>query len=615
MMCKAISISISIFFVRMKYVSEHLKPHKIISAPHHFTLALLLSPIHAFHVHYQKKYHLNYIHAKKLFTFDVGLLLACFVLAISAYFWFTYDPTISRFIDIRISPEITNQTGIIRSGEHLTYTAIVTNNAPIALHDAVLFFEMPKGFILEDGSFENNIDILNTQETRTFTIKGYLLEPVENEHHVSAVIKYRQENEKFFEEKIFTIIQNLRGSIVLGKLELPKSTVLNSPTPFTLSITNDNHEKIDKIVIPLTQKDVTFVAEKDHKITDSEWVIENLEPQETRTLSGMLSVQKETVSNIFLTPYIVSPNNERVAQKNVSADISIVTPALEVSSSWNDLAPMNPADERELTIRMKNTGKTTLENIQIEIPLANTGISLIRLTSENGGVIKNGTYTLNAPFTTLEPNTERSITLRIDAPLRVDSGTNISLTPDPTTVFTIANTATQVRVPVAVVPIPIGTLLTLSAESRYYTQEGDQLGRGPLPPIVGQETKYWALITISNSTNNIRNLNFSAILPNHVSFTGRASVSHDGMPAYNETNRKITWSLPQLNAHDTAGIYMELALTPSESQAGTSPKLLESISISAQDDFTGTQIQEVSPALDTTIPKDDIGNKKGVTVI
>lgn len=601
----------------MQYVSNHLKPHKIISAPHHFTLAVLLSPIHAGEMYYKRKYHLNFVHAKKLFFFDIGLVAACFVLAFSTYFWFVYDPTISRLVDLRLTTETHNETGIIRSGEHVAYSATVTNNAEIALHDAVLSFQMPRGFIVEAGSLDTTLDILEPNETQTVTIEGFLFENVDTDHHVSAIIRYRQENNQLPEQKIRTIIQNLRGSVILTKLSTAPSAVLGAPTTFTLEVTNDDHHSAAKVIVPLKQDGVRFVPAISPTIAiiNDEWIIENLSPKATATLSGTMVIEQETVSVLTLTPLLLNPNNERITQRSVKAPITIVKPSINVSSNWNNTAPMNPADERELTITIKNTGQATLDNINIEIPLANTGMSLVRLTSENGGTIKNGTYTVRAPFATLEPNTERSMTLRIDAPLRVDSGTNISLKPDPFVIATIAGTdSATIRTAVPVTPIPISTLVTLSAESRYYTEEGDQLGRGPLPPMVGEETKYWALIAIGNSTNGLDDVRFSATLPDHVSYTGRTSVSHGDAPVYTPSSKKVTWNLSRLEARDTAGIYMELALMPSEGQRNTSPKLLENINISATDAFTNIAIQKTAPALDISIPKDEIGNQRGTVV-
>lgn len=568
-------------------------------------------------MYYQKKYHLNFIHAKKLFFFDLNLVLACFVLAFSAYIWFTYDPTVSRFVDITVQAETHNDTGIIRSGEHVSYVATVQNNADIALHDAVLSFQMPRGFVVQTGSVDTALDILEPGETQTVSIEGYLFESVDVEHHVSAVVRYRQENSQLPEQKIFTIIQNLRGSVVSSSISTPPSIILGTEFPVRIAVKNTDHHDAKNVIVPLTFDGIMFTPDNTatQTIRNNEWVLPLLNPNEEQILIGTARVEKNNLSTIRITPLITDPNNVRVTQRSAQSSFLIVTPSLRVTSQWNDTAPLTPGEERELTLTIKNTGQVPLERISVEIPLANTSMSVIRLTSENGGTIRNSVYSLNAPFTTLEPDSERTMVLRLDAPLRVDTGTNISLSPNPTIVSYMNGVPnTPIKTAVQVAPLPISSLVTLSAESRYYTDEGDQLGRGPLPPVVGEETKYWALITIHNTTNNINSVTFSATLPEHVVFTGRTSVSHGDLPLFSPSSRTISWSLPRLTARDSAGIYMELALTPTTGQRGTSPILLQNISMKATDGFTNVTIQKTAPAIDISIPKDEIGSQKGIHV-
>ena len=49
--------------------------------------------------------------------------------------------------------------------------------------------------------------------------------------------------------------------------------------------------------------------------------------------------------------------------------------------------------------------------------------------------------------------------------------------------------------------LPVATEVAMQNSIRYYTEEGDQLGRGPLPPQVGETTKYWVFVQITNTTN------------------------------------------------------------------------------------------------------------------
>ena len=86
----------------MLFVTQHLTRHHFFHAPHKWFLALLISPIHFAEIHYKKKYHLNFKHAKKLFAFDMILLSSIIVLIIATSFWFFYNPNIVDQINLSI---------------------------------------------------------------------------------------------------------------------------------------------------------------------------------------------------------------------------------------------------------------------------------------------------------------------------------------------------------------------------------------------------------------------------------------------------------------------------------------------------------------------------------
>ncbi len=80
----------------MQFFEKHFNKHHLLHSPHKWFLALLVSPIHTAEMHYKKRYHINFIHAKNLFVFDITLILSIVLLAIGSIFWFTYDPTVTK---------------------------------------------------------------------------------------------------------------------------------------------------------------------------------------------------------------------------------------------------------------------------------------------------------------------------------------------------------------------------------------------------------------------------------------------------------------------------------------------------------------------------------------
>jgi len=87
----------------------------------------------------------------------------------------------------------------------------------------------------------------------------------------------------------------------------------------------------------------------------------------------------------------------------------------------------------------------------------------------------------------------------------------------------------------------ISTFLKIHAESRYYTEEGDQLGRGPLPPKVGQTTKYWINFFLTASPNAVKDAVIKAHLPAGVIWTGKTNVVEGEPLKFDPLSRTVTW--------------------------------------------------------------------------
>ena len=164
------------------------------------------------------------------------------------------------------------------------------------------------------------------------------------------------------------------------------------------------------------------------------------------------------------------------------------------------------------------------------------------------------------------------------------------------------------------VKIPLATEVSLKAEARYYTDEGDQLGRGPLPPTIGETTKYWIMVRVDNTSNAINTARFSTELPLGVEFTGKQSVSIGPELKYNAVNHTVTWSYNLIPANSQTGLYFEVAVTPTADQAGKNIQLTKAFSFSATDDLINKNFSLAQNGLTNTLPASDMGSEKGSTI-
>lgn len=160
--------------------------------------------------------------------------------------------------------------------------------------------------------------------------------------------------------------------------------------------------------------------------------------------------------------------------------------------------------------------------------------------------------------------------------------------------------------------------LFLENLARYYTEEGDQLGFGPLPPKVGIQTKYWIFWSVDNNLNDLTNVSVSAVLPPNVSWTEKMSVTQ-GELNYNSTRRTVTWKVGNVGRYTgedwpKRGVAFELAITPGAEDAGKEPPIIEQIKIFGEDYFTGEFLEKTSSNLTTSLIYDTLATGKGKVV-
>lgn len=145
--------------------------------------------------------------------------------------------------------------------------------------------------------------------------------------------------------------------------------------------------------------------------------------------------------------------------------------------------------------------------------------------------------------------------------------------------------------------------LKVDAIVRYKTEEGDQVGFGPLPPKVGQPTKYWIFFSAKTNYGTIKNFQLTAKLPNNVRATGKISgLSPEPITIKNQTvSWKISELSPLLEENPIIGSALEVEIIPQTEQIGLTGNLLEEIEVSAIDNFNNYLINRKISDLTTKI--------------
>ena len=157
----------------------------------------------------------------------------------------------------------------------------------------------------------------------------------------------------------------------------------------------------------------------------------------------------------------------------------------------------------------------------------------------------------------------------------------------------------------------VTTPFEVAAAARFYTSSGDQVGVGPIPPQVGQVTKYWITWKLAATKSDLSNLNVQATLPPGVALTGRTALLQDG--DLTAQGNEVVWHIPYVEASASgATASFEVALTPTRVMKGRIIKLLGSTSATAAETHNQVLLQANAPALDTNLIGDPKAEGQGI---
>ncbi len=152
----------------------------------------------------------------------------------------------------------------------------------------------------------------------------------------------------------------------------------------------------------------------------------------------------------------------------------------------------------------------------------------------------------------------------------------------------------------------------LSSAARYFSEEGAPLGTGPLPPVVGQTTRYRIEWDLTKTLHELKNLHVTAVLPKNVAWPGK-SVVDAGEIAYDESSRTVTWTVNDVSAdaQETMASF-DVDLTPGNLDAGRFADLLGETRVDFTDADLNELVSRTKPALTTDLQNDEGAKSKGV---
>ena len=547
-----------------------------------------------------------------------GLIFFTVMLILSGMFLIWGNNSISA---ANISIDVSGPFAV-GGGEEVALRIAISNQNTVAIESATLIIEYPPGTQSADGEGKElfterqQLQVMESGEVHNVSAKARVFGEENEEKTIKVSIEYRVagSNATFYKEAEPYRLK-ISSSPVVIDIDAVQVVSSGQEVGITMTVSSNSPTPIQNLLI---KADYPFgfdysSAEPSPSSGNSTWLIEELAPEEQRkiTVTGILSGQQDE-EKVFDISGGIAAEGDRLALASVftknTAEIAIEAPFLgidvEVNGDDDDVVIVGKGQTATVRVTFTNTLDDTIYDGGIEVSLSGNALNSIDVDAGEG-FYNSSTRILTfdsvsvGTLKEIAPGRSNSVTFT----LRPDSSTG--QTPEVNMNITARGNRTfEDRVPQTLVATASRVLRV--ASSADLSSSVSHVG-GPTPPVAESQTTYAVTLTAASGSNDLTGVEVTAVLPQYVTWLD--SVSGGDAVTYNASSRTLTWSIGSLSSNRTDEARIELGLTPSLSQVGSLPTLIETQRLRATDRFTNTTVRADTPALTTVIDGDNDGGR------
>jgi|GEM_PF-1523877 len=568
-----------------------------------------------------RRYRVRYQHNLKHLVADILILLIVIALiVVNGYIFLVFT---KWAVSLQVQVSIDGPTAV-RSGLPVEYTVTVANTARRGtLTDVVLLLDIPSAFQVEKVSeplaVNNQVTWENIlpRQRRQLTIFGVWLGNYDDSYQLAAQAVYQQfspvdETLQWTDERDSSSQITINGSTVACTVLAPAKGVSGEYVWLTVQCKNDGTETVDQVELSapalvgngqLTRSIPAAAAGK--------WLLGSLAAGEQSELVQMLIQLNGAVNTVATIPLelrgVSATTNWLLDRPTASIGLVPSPVAITmVSNGQANLAPQ-PGEEQTLLVTIQNISKQSLVGITPVVDFSASIFDRQAVVSEPAGEWR-GDW-LVWPARTINAGESATITIKAATPVVVtvsqqqiiagiiqsDNDNLASPTFSQWTLFTQA----------------FSSRLELTALARYYTRDGEQIGLGPLPPIVGFPTRYRVFFEVATDRNQLQSVSVKGVLSKNVTWdTDNCTGISDGF-SFNAERRELEWQAGSVAADQSAMASFCLTLTPLANQVGMFAPLMSDVVATGKDSKTERWLKVTSNTITTALPLDPFTAGRG----
>lgn len=569
------------------------------------TLNFFVAPYRGLKEGYEKRYP----RAQKLFILDLILLgVIGLLVGFNIYLFINRAiPYEGAELNIEIPEKIT-------SGGDAVFGVKYANSGKSALGVSKISFEFPEHFVLKEvfpsAPFDfktNTFDVGNIEPggNGQIEITGQVIGQVGSVQKISAHLNYF--SEKSGQQRKETVSRNFSiGDSVLDLIfNLPQNIVNDQDFDFEIEYSNNSKNNFDNLIlIPFWPTEFKLI-ESEPALREGRWLFGVGQMQKGKIrIKGKISSQ-EPAKEFKVQAWLKVDGDEYFQVEEKKSALTIqpkIFTDLKINGKENIV--ITPGENLKYSISYQNRGEYNLHDVELKINLKSTIFDF--------GTLVTGGRLLGEEIVWNKDSLSKLALLRPGDGNEIEFQIKTKEQADPSKILEYGNTARVVleisfkfeedlskiiSIDGEKLESKINSDLGLETFGRYFSSEGDQLGRGPIPPRVGETTKYWIFWHVKNYINDVQNVLITAHLPSNVEWTGKTSVIFGDGLFYDHSKREISWRIAEvphwsIDSLQNFGASFEVALTPEEEQLGKEAELLFDIKIIGKDVITNNFLEK-----------------------
>ncbi len=514
---------------------------------------------------------------------------------------------------------IAQESQKIISGESASFIFSIKNKSGKSIKNPILSLQLPKTFELTEPNLPLISSIIaiplekqfRKNETLTIHVQGVVVGAIQERQSLTAFVKGEFDDGSVAESESKLLSYEIQDSSLEIDGVFPEHIIASSPFKGAIVVTNRSSTKLQGLILGLEMpNDFISTATDEYK---KDITIDQIEAHDIYRLPIKGYLKRGSSGGTINVTVFYKKAGTIIIQRQAELSLATQKRELDLSIKLKDTsASLTPGKSYTAILSWKNDSNSTLTNVRLGIDASGFGITDTSLVSTTAIKTKPFTrvWTRNqeSSLASLIPGESHSLeyiiqpsTIHDTGSISPDSQLDLILRPFASyersgTTYTISDESLH---------LPIDTHIAVEGSLRYFSPEGDQIGRGPLPPVLGKTTRYIAFINPSSSIHPVENTVIKIFLKPNAHIT-RILPHSFGETSLDSNSSSLTWNIGTLtpilgHQEEQAGIAAELDFTPDSNQKITSHDFFKEVSFIGTDAITKAPLNTTSNIEEFTI--------------